>query len=86
MSGLKHFLIVHDAVRGSMREDVRTFDDVAEALAALRDAEHRFEGERIVHVVLLSSDSLETVKRTHSIYWGGDDRARSILVRQAARG
>ena len=44
------------------------FDDSTEALEAFARAEGEHRGVRGVEVVLLGSDSLETLKRTHGHY------------------
>ena len=70
-SDTRHYLIVFDTATGVMRESVRQFgpENVDEALSAYADAEARFAAEPSVHVVLIGSDSLESVKQTHSTFF-----------------
>ena len=56
--------------RGSAHADVRPYGtDYDAALEAYEQAEEDARGCSDVEVVLLSSDSLETIKRTHSSYF-----------------
>lgn len=65
---IKHFLVVYDIAAG--RADVRPFGtDYDAALAAYDEAEQTAVGRSDIDVVLLSADSLETIKRTHSSYF-----------------
>jgi hypothetical protein len=67
-SHLKHFLIVLD--RTASDEPVVTqFRRPTPALLAYRDAEEEFRHRPDVQVVLIASDSIETVKKTHGNYW-----------------
>jgi hypothetical protein len=65
---IKHFLIVYDIP--SAHADVRPYGtDYDAALAAYEQAEQDAQDRSDVEVVLLSADSLETIKRTHSSYF-----------------
>ena len=65
----RFFLVTYSRSAGSASvEDVGTDPDVA--TERLRDIEHRIAGTGD-EVVLLSALSLETLKRTHSSYFGG---------------
>ena len=64
---MKLFLLIFDRVRGELL-DQREFSDGSEALKA------RFAAERQgwpghVEIVVLSADSVETIRRTHSRYF-----------------
>lgn len=64
----KHFLIVYDIP--SAHADVRPYGtDYDSALDAYEQAEQDARDRPDVEVVLLSADSLETIKRTHSSYF-----------------
>ena len=69
MSGLRHFLLVFDHQAGRLVER-REFGDGEEAVAAYANKEREYEKQERVEVVLISSDSIETVKRTHGNYFG----------------
>lgn len=65
---IKHFLVTRDIAR--RRTKVEEFGtDYDAAQQAYREAEQEARSRRDLDVVLLSADSLETVKRTHSSYF-----------------
>lgn len=66
---VRHFLIVFDTVTQEVIEQ-HEFDDGDEAAAAYAEFERAHRGDRKLEIVLVSSDSLETVKRTHGNYFG----------------
>ena len=45
--------------------------DAALAASEYRDTEQRYEGHPEIDIVLVGSDSLESVKKTHSTYFHG---------------
>lgn len=66
---LRHFLLVFDIERGSA--DVEEFErDYDAAIAAYSAREGEYNDDPNVEVVLLSSDSLQTIKKTHGSYFG----------------
>jgi hypothetical protein len=71
MPEVLHFLIVFDHNRGALHHDVAIFWDPAEALKAYGDTEQRFADDVHIEVVLIGSDSLDTVRRTHANYFDG---------------
>ncbi len=79
---LIHFLIVFDHDTATL---VRTepFEDSETALEAYAEEERRIEeaheGRRI-EVVLIGSDSLDTIKRTHGNYFDGTVAVSEYLV------
>jgi hypothetical protein len=66
---VKSFLLEYHRPSGELRNLVE-YDDSHEAM------EHRFAVERVndpdIEVVVLISDSLDTIKRTHSRYFYGN--------------
>jgi hypothetical protein len=65
---IKHFLVTRDVKAG--RTTVKPFGtDYEAAQAAYGAAEREAAMRRDLDVVLLSADSLETIKRTHSSYF-----------------
>jgi hypothetical protein len=65
---IQHFLVVYDIAAG--QADVQPFGtDYDAAQAAYAEYEQQTRGDLNLDVVLLSADSLETVKRTHSSYF-----------------
>lgn len=84
-SDLKHFLLTYNRDIDEL-VDVQEFEDALLATEAYEHAEReaRHTDARI-DVVLVGSDSLETVKVTHSNYFTGSARARTrTLLRNLA--
>lgn len=65
---MKHFLIVFDRASGHQLS-VQEFTDSERALEAYEAAEVDKGNDRMIDVVLVGSDSLDTVKVTHSSYF-----------------
>ena len=65
---LVHFLLVYNGP-GRTLERCEPFDDVEAALVAYAQAEVAYRGRGDIEVVLLGSDSIETLKRTHGHYF-----------------
>ena len=75
---IKHFLVVYDALSGDV--DIRRFGtDYDLAQDAYSDAEKAHQDEDRYDIVLLSADSLDTLKRTHSSYFVGKKSDELIL-------
>lgn len=65
---IKHFLVTRDVTR--RRTEVEGLGtDYEAAQHAYQAAERKARGRADLDVVLLSADSLETIKRTHSSYF-----------------
>jgi predicted metal-dependent HD superfamily phosphohydrolase len=71
MTELSQFLIVFNHEQGALHQDITVFDDPAEALRAYDAAERHFAEQEHIEVVLIGSDSLDTVRRTHANYFDG---------------
>lgn len=69
-SPLRHFLLVFDHKRGKLI-DQREFRRVDIALAAYSETEREYQTDDQVEVVLVGSDSMETVRVTHGNYFDG---------------
>lgn len=68
---IKHFLIVFDHAKGRL-EDVLEFEtDGKAAVAAYSAKEKELQGRKHMEIVLIGSDSLETVQQTHANYFDG---------------
>lgn len=67
---LKHFLIVYDRPAGKILEFKEFRESEAAAASAARlEAEKRTRAQPHIEVVVLDSDSLQTIKRTHARYF-----------------
>lgn len=80
MSTINNFLLIFDHSRNSLVECKDFKSDIAAATEAYASAEKRFRESHVMDIVLVGSDSIETVKITHSTYF--ENGARS-LVEQA---
>jgi hypothetical protein len=76
---IKHFLITLDPV--AKTTDVQEFDtDYDAAQVAYAEAE-KADSESRLNIVLISSDSLATIEKTHSSYFAGStERLRDLLA------
>lgn len=75
---IKHFLVEFDPATGEARVQHFGTDYVA-AQAAYAEAEKDRGVGTNLDIVLLSSDSLATIKRTHSSYFTGNKTLRELL-------
>jgi hypothetical protein len=76
---IKHFLVIYDPTGGKVKvQRFGTDYDAAQAAYVEAERENGVEGE--LDIVLLSADSLETIKQTHSSYFnGGANRLEELL-------
>jgi hypothetical protein len=81
---IQHFLVVYDISRG--RPTITSFGtDLDAALKAYAEAERAHRDDRDVEVVLLGSDSIEGLERTHGSWFGLADRhADRVVARELA--
>lgn len=70
-SVIQHFLLVFDHRQGRLLDEVDFKDDSTRALAeyARREEQHRDDPD--IDIVLIGSDSIETVRLTHANYFDG---------------
>lgn len=76
---IQHFLIVFDHGEGKLLEDRAFGEDADAAIAAYAEKEHEFAGRDLIEIVLIGSDSLETVKLTHANYFDGSVTINKFL-------
>jgi hypothetical protein len=79
MTELSQFLIVFDHQQSALHQEVTVFADAADALRAYDAAERRFAKQEHIEVVLIGSDSLDTVRRTHANYFDGTAALERLL-------
>jgi predicted metal-dependent HD superfamily phosphohydrolase len=80
MAELSQFLIVFYHEQGALHQDVAVFADAAEALRAYDAAERHFTEHEHIELVLIGSDSLDTVRRTHANYFDGTAALERLLA------
>ncbi len=76
---IKHFLLTYDTGSGKVRvQSFGTDYDAAQAAYAKAEQANGFDAG--LDIVLLSADSLETIKKTHSSYFSnGTNRLEELL-------
>lgn len=75
---LIHFLLIFDHSRGELIEEPRQFIDADEAASAYAELEQLHRGDKHLEIVLVGSDSIETVKQTHGNYFNGRQRRHLV--------
>lgn len=76
---LKHFLLIFDHAVGQLLSHDE-FSDVDAAISAYEDAESQYDTNSKIEVVLIGSDSFETVRETHANYFDGTVALAKALV------
>ena len=66
-----HFLLVFDHAQGSLLDMLEFGSDGDRAVEAYAAKEKEFQGRSDVEIVLIGSDSFDTVKLTHANYFDG---------------
>lgn len=70
-SAIKHFLLVFDHEASRLVRLDKFEDDVNAALKAYSECEHVNRDNPHIDIVLVGSDSLQTVQLTHANYFDG---------------
>lgn len=71
MSAIQHFLLVFDHGKNELIKTLRFGEDAQAATKCYGEFEKKYRDSSLIDIVLVGSDSLETVKVTHSIYFTG---------------
>ena len=71
MTRIQHFLLIFDHEKGRLLQMVKFGEDSDSAVAAYAEAERKYQDNSRVEIVLIGSDSLETVELTHANYFDG---------------
>lgn len=82
---IRHFLLVFDHDAGRLVETVDFGGDADRALAAYASKEAELRSRPRVEIVLIGSDSLETVRLTHANYFDGSARVSKYFDLAAVR-
>lgn len=70
-SAIKHFLLVFDHSKSELIAEQEFGGDAASALQAYNELETQYRNCSHIDIVLIGSDSIETVKLTHANYFNG---------------
>jgi hypothetical protein len=68
---IQHFLLVFDHEKGKLIKEQHFGSEADAALAAYAQLEREHQDERMIEIVLIGSDSIETVRLTHANYYDG---------------
>jgi hypothetical protein len=66
---IKHFLITFDHAAGKLVAVEEFGGNSAKAVAAYSAKEKELQGRKMIEIVLIGSDSLDTVRLTHANYF-----------------
>lgn len=83
MSEIKHFLLIFDHKADRLISQRDFGEDLEEATQAYAEAEASYRDNPLIDIVLVGSDSIETVRVTHSTYFDG--MGRSLIEKALAR-
>lgn len=82
MAAIQHFILVFDHSKGRLTGAPLEFGaDSERALARYSALEHEFRENTNMDIVLIGSDSLDTVKVTHANYFDGTAAFSKYLSR-----
>lgn len=76
-SSINHFLLVFDHAKDQLVELEEYGHDSEQAMAEYAAMEKKFRDSHAIDIVLVGSDSLETVKVTHGTYFNEELQERS---------
>jgi hypothetical protein len=79
------FLLVYNAATQTLLEANDLGQDTERAVAAYAECEERHRGSSDIQVVLIGSDSIETIEKTHGHYFGTTDPAEFFETTVATR-
>lgn len=66
---IQHFLLVFDRATATLVEQRSFGTDTDSAVAAYAETERQYQGDSRIEIVLIGSDSFETVRITHANYF-----------------
>ena len=71
MAAIQHFILVFDHSRDELIEQTSFGEDAQAATAKYGELEKEYRDRLAIDIVLVGSDSIETVKVTHANYFSG---------------
>jgi hypothetical protein len=78
---IQHFLLVFDHAQGELVETIEFGLNSEAAVAAYTECEERHRDNDLMDILLVGSDSLETVKATHANYFDGTAALARMLAK-----
>lgn len=80
VASIKHFLLVFDHHEGRLIEMREFGTDAETAVAAYSAMERKYQDDRMMEIVLIGSDSYQTVQLTHANYFDGSVAVSKYLA------
>lgn len=80
MAEIMHFLLVFDHQKGELISEDHFGTNSAKALAAYVDCERAYRDNDLIEIVLIGSDSINTVRLTHANYYDGTAAVSKYLI------
>ena len=77
---IQHFLLVFDHEQGHLIEIADFGENADAAVAAYAAKEAQYGDQKLIEIVLVGSDSIETVKLTHANYFDGSVSVSKYLA------
>lgn len=77
---IKHFLLVFDHQKGELIHEESFGTHSQRALDAYQVMEMQHRNDRHIDIVLIGSDSIETVRLTHANYFTGEAAVSKYLL------
>lgn len=77
---IQHFLLIFDRAAGRLIRTEEFGTDSERAVEAYGATEDQYVDRADIEVVLIGSDSLDTVKLTHANYFGAPDSVSNLLA------
>lgn len=71
---IQHFILVFDRHKGRLVEQLNFGQRAKAAVEKYEELEERYRDQTYMDIVLVGSDSIETVKVTHANYFDGSAR------------
>lgn len=78
MSDIKHFLLVFDHSKNELILEKDFGTDIDSATDEYARQEQAYRDSNVIDIVLIGSDSIETVKVTHSTYFEKGHRGQHL--------
>lgn len=82
--GLEHFILVYDHRRGDLVEEIPFGQDSDAAVRAYSDLERQHRDDKGIEIVLVGSDSFDTIRQTHANYFA--DSSSELITNPMLKG
>lgn len=80
MAAIQHFLLVFDHEKGALVDEQHFGGDSDRAVKRYAELEIEHRDDRMIEIVLIGSDSIETVRLTHANYFDGSVAVSKYLA------